>query len=219
MSIYQAAIDQMSNNIVLIGYSGHAYSVIDAALTAGHEVNYYCEKKATIEDPFGLHYLGNEVELDFSGYKDHYFFPAVGNNAIRRKIVEFIENRKLEQMLVAHPSSSVSRHSSIGLSTIIGNGALINPVCTIGRGVIINTGAIVEHECRISDFAHIAPGAVLAGNVEIGEQTLVGANSVIKQGVTIGSNCIVGAGSVVLRDVPDNQTVVGNPSRVIKKNE
>lgn len=38
-------------------------------------------------------------------------------------------------------------------------------------------------------------------------------------GVTIGDNVVIGAGSVVTKDIPSNVVAVGNPCRVIKKQE
>ncbi len=210
----------MPNNIILLGYSGHAYSVIDAAQSSGESVEHYCERESVDQNPFELNYLGDEAQLNLDLYKSRYcFFPGIGDNFIREKLIRFIENSQLEQIRIVHQSASVSEQADIGLSTFIGNGALVNPVCSIGKGVIINTGAIIEHECEISDYVHIAPGAVLAGNVSVGKYSLIGANSVIKQGVKIGENCIIGAGSVVLQDIPDNKIVAGNPSRLIKENE
>jgi len=210
----------MANNIILLGYSGHAYSVIDAAQSTGESVEHYCEKESVEQNPYELNYLGDESHLNLDLYKSDYcFFPGIGDNFIREKIIRFIENSDLEQILITHQRASVSKQTEIGLSTFIGNGALVNPLCKIGKGVIINTGAIIEHECKISDYVHVAPGAVLAGNVEIGKHSLIGANSVIKQGVKIGTNSIIGAGSVVLQDIPDNKIVAGNPSRLIKENE
>ena len=43
----------------------------------------------------------------------------------------------------------------------------------------------------------------------------IGAGAVILPGITIGSNAMVGAGAVVTKNVAENSTVVGNPSREI----
>lgn len=53
----------------------------------------------------------------------------------------------------------------------------------------------------------------------IGDNVVLGANVCIIGDVKIGNNVIVGAGAVVVKDVPDNCFVVGNPARIIKKNE
>ena len=40
-------------------------------------------------------------------------------------------------------------------------------------------------------------------------------NLCLTYGVTIGRNVIIGAGAVVIKDVPDNQVMVGNPAKKI----
>ena len=49
--------------------------------------------------------------------------------------------------------------------------------------------------------AYIGAGAMVLGNIEIGE------------------NAVIGAGAVVTKSVPANATVVGNPARIIGKDE
>ena len=43
--------------------------------------------------------------------------------------------------------------------------------------------------------------------------------TLVREGLTIGNNSIVGMGSVVFHDIPDGVVAVGNPARVVKKNE
>ena len=209
----------MYKKIVILGYSGHSYSIIDALSSVGDKVEFYCEKKESKKNPFQLQFIGDETELNLNKYKDYYFFPAIGDNKIRKELTKFIEENGLHKIKIIHSSAKISNYSSIDDLSFVGNGAIINAMCSIGKGVIINSGSIIEHECKIHDFAHIAPGAVLLGNVEVGYCSLVGANCTVKAGVKIGKSCIIGAGSVILKDVPDNTTMVGNPSRILKKNE
>jgi acetyltransferase-like isoleucine patch superfamily enzyme len=61
------------------------------------------------------------------------------------------------------------------------------------------------------------PGAVVLGNVKIGNYVTIGANSTILPGITISNNVIVGAGSVVTRNLLNDQVVIGNPAKFLKK--
>ena len=51
--------------------------------------------------------------------------------------------------------------------------------------------------------------------ITIGKNSSIGARAMILPGVSIGSRAIVGAMSVVIKDVPDYQTVAGNPAKKI----
>ena len=43
----------------------------------------------------------------------------------------------------------------------------------------------------------------------------MGVSSCVKQGTNIGDNALIGAGSVVVKQVPKNETWVGNPAKKI----
>ena len=54
------------NKIIIIGYSGHSYVCIDSAFSSGIEIQGYFEEKLKEKNPYGLKFLGSEVEYDFS---------------------------------------------------------------------------------------------------------------------------------------------------------
>ena len=205
-------------NIILIGYSGHSFVACDIFQSQNQQVIAYCDNSFKDFNPFNLAYLGEEQNAINKGcFVENDYFIAIGHNVIREKIYRnLVEKTSKLPINALHNRSIVSKYAQLGNGVMVSMGAIINPFAQIGDGVICNTGCIVEHECVVGNFAHIAPGAVLAGNVIVGEKSFIGANSVVKQGVTIGKNVTIGAGSVVIRDVPDNVTVVGNPSKIIK---
>ena len=139
-------------------------------------------------------------------------FCAIGHNLTRKKIVDEFSFKLSEPL--KHPMSIVSSYASVGVGSLIGAGAILNPFCTVGEGTVINTGAIVEHDCTVGNFAHISPGAKLAGGVSVEDLSWVGLGAVVREGVKIGRNSIIGCGAVVLKDVESNTTVVGNPAKV-----
>lgn len=200
--------------IGLIGYSGHALVVADMLQELGFEIFGYFEREHIKNNLLMLKYLGYEKDDNFVEMaKDISLFVAIGDNVIRRRLMEYLLENKLEVVTIISRSAIVSSSANIDIGTLICNGVCINPFAIIGKGVIVNTGAIIEHECVIKDYTHIASGVVLAGNVCIGENSLIGANAAVKQGVKIGNNVTIGAGAVVLKDIPDNEVWVGNPAR------
>ena len=203
-----------------MGYSGHAFIVIDTALDSGFEVKSYFDKAKSFLNPYGLVYQGYEKEIDLKAVlASDIVFPAVGSNNLRKEMIKLIEQHNLNQCFLVNPSSKVSSKAQLGTSVLVGPNAIINSLAIIGKGSIVNSGAIVEHECEVGPFSHIAPGSVLAGNVRVGSNVFVGANSTIKQGIHIGDNAIIGAGSVVIKDVPRGEIWVGNPAKKMKVNE
>ena len=209
---------QLKKPVAVVGYSGHSYVIIDILLNAGRMVTAYCDSDRKEKNPYHLNYLGKENEV-INALLSFDYFVGVGHNGIRRKIHTQLAENLGNPINAIHPSAIISASVELKHGIMISANATINPLVTLGHGVICNTSCSIDHECIIEEFAHIAPGAVLCGNVRIGAGTFVGANAVIKQGITVGKNVTIGAGTVIIRDVPDNTIVVGNPQRIIHKEE
>ncbi len=206
----------MGKDVVLIGYSGHAFVVYEIFLSRERNIAGYCEPAPKKLNPFKLPYLGNEIESSVIGrLKSFDYFVAVGDIAARKKIHEQLAGKIQPPVNAIHPRSVLSGGVEIGNGVMVAPGAVINALSRIGDGVICNSASVIEHECEIGAFAHIAPGAVLCGNVKVGGQSFIGAGAVVKEGVEIGKGVTVGAGTVVIKNIPDGAVVVGNPQRFI----
>ena len=57
--------------------------------------------------------------------------------------------------------------------------------------------------------------ALIGPNIE--DNVSLGANSVILPGITLKMGTIVGAGSVVTKNTNENDIVIGNPAKLLKK--
>jgi sugar O-acyltransferase (sialic acid O-acetyltransferase NeuD family) len=202
--------------VAIVGYSGHAYVIIDILLNSGRLVTHYCDNEAKEFNPYHLNYLGKEGDV-ISRLKDFDFFACVAHNGIREKIHTNLASILGNPINAIHPSAVISPSVKMGDGIMIAANATLNPLVQLGRGVICNTSTSIDHECVIGDFCHIAPGVVLCGNVKVGKGSFIGANSVVRQGITIGNNVTIGAGTVIVKDIPDGVTVVGNPARQLVK--
>ena len=47
--------------VAIVGYSGHAYVIIDILLSAGRMVIAYCDQEEKTNNPFHLMYLGRGI--------------------------------------------------------------------------------------------------------------------------------------------------------------
>jgi sugar O-acyltransferase (sialic acid O-acetyltransferase NeuD family) len=202
--------------VAIVGYSGHAYVIIDILLNSGRLVTHYCDNEAKEFNPYHLNYLGKEGDV-IGRLKEFDFFACVAHNGIREKIHTNLASILGNPINAIHPSAIISPSVKMGDGIMIAANATLNPLVQLGRGVICNTSTSIDHECVIGDFCHIAPGVVLCGNVKVGKGSFIGANSVVRQGITIGNNVTIGAGTVIVKDIPDGVTVVGNPARQLVK--
>lgn len=203
-----------SRSVCLFGYSGHAYVVIESLMAAGYEIKGYFDIVQAKNNPYQLAYLGDEKQVDIKAIvKDQLVFPCVGDNSVRKRLIELFDKQQLKQFVAIDPSALVSPTASIQPSTYIGKGVALNAQAVIGKGVILNTLSIVEHECNIGNYVHIAPSAVLCGNVSVGENSFIGSNAVVRQNIRISAGNLIGAGSVVTANIEENGVWVGNKLR------
>jgi sugar O-acyltransferase (sialic acid O-acetyltransferase NeuD family) len=210
----------MSHPTIIIGYSGHAYVVLNILMSQYYPIIGYCDSTEKTYNPFNINYLGKESdEGPLSILAKNSYFVSIGDNYIRAKVLDRLTTLFNNAALnVIHEkavcSNLIEWHSQGGI--LVAANATINPLVKIGKGVICNTSCSIDHECILGNYVHIAPSAVLCGNVEVGDYTFIGANSVVKQGISIGKNVVIGAGSVVLKNIPDNSVVAGNPAKPLK---
>lgn len=198
-------------DIVIIGFGGHAKSIADSVIQSGQ---YTIVGYTDIRDCHCQYlYLGTDEKLKEvfeSGVRKVIIgIGYVGKSNVRDSRVEYAKKLGFEFPTIIDPSAKLARNVIVGEGCFVGKNAVVNADSCIGDFCIINTGAIIEHDNRIGDYTHVAVGAILCGEVSIGSHTLIGAGTTIIQGKTIGNNCIIGANSTVLADVDDRITAYG----------
>lgn len=195
------------DKIILIGFGGHARSVIDCIERAGqYEVVGYTDHAQNTE--YGKYpYLGSDDILQqyFNQGIRHAFISVgyMGKSNVRNRLYTKVKEIGYVLPVVTDPSAQLAGDVKIGEGSFIGKNAVVNTNACIGKMCIVNTGAIVDHDCVADDFSHISVGSVLCGHVKVGAGSFVGANATVIQERIIGKNCIVAAGAVIRRNLDD----------------
>lgn len=144
---------------------------------------------------------------------------AVGEPAVRTKLAAKVAAAGLKLTSAIAPSAVISP------SATIEEGVIIAPLCSvqacafIGRNAAVNTMAIVGHDVQVGEDAVISSMVNLGGAVKVGRRAYIGMGGMIRENLTVGADSIVGMGSVVHNDVPEEVIAMGNPARVLRRNE
>lgn len=186
-------------DIVLVGFGGHAKSVADCIEREGkYHIVGYTDVKASSDR---YRYLGTDDALEaiFAGGIANAVVGIgyMGKGTIRQKLYGNLKDIGFNLPVIIDPSAVVSSTAIIDEGSFIGKGAVVNAEASIGKMAIINTKALVEHECIVEDFAHVAVGAILCGQVNVGEAAFIGANATIIQCRNVNAGAIIPAGEVV----------------------
>jgi sugar O-acyltransferase (sialic acid O-acetyltransferase NeuD family) len=208
----------MSDELIIIGSGGHAKAVLEAIRVrepARRIVLLDDDPDSTNRYVLGVKVTGTRDWLAANA-GDSAVALAIGDNAARLTLLDWLvaEGRRVET--VVHPSAIVGATVEIGTGAFLAAGSITIADAKIGRGAILNTACSVDHDCIIGDGVHIGPGARLCGNVRVGARSLIGVGSAVRPGVTIGSDVVVGAGSAVVADIPDGAVYAGCPARPLE---
>ena len=96
----------------------------------------------------------------------------------------------------------------------IGHGFYIGHFGTI----VVSVNAVIGNNCNIAHNVTIgAARGSKAGAPVIGDNVWLGTGSVIVGNITIGNNVMIAPNAFVNFDVPDHSLVIGNPAKIIEK--
>jgi len=144
---------------------------------------------------------------------------AVGAPQLRKLLRERTFEQSFQIQTLISKNSEVSKFAKLEDGVIVSSGVSIANRSSIGFNTAINLGAIIGHDVHVGSDSSISSQVNIGGGSSIGSGTYIGMGTLVREGLTIGSNSIVGMGSVVFHDIPDGVVAVGNPARVVKKNE
>ena len=109
---------------------------------------------------------------------------------------------------------------------LIGDNVEIASGCTIDRGSLDDTEigknsyldnqVHMAHNVKIGSNCMIAGQVGFAGSATIGNNVSIGGQAGISGHLNIGNNVKIGGGSGVIKDIEDNQVVMGYPAMSVK---
>ena len=189
-------------DIILIGGGGHCKAVIDVVELEGlFNIIGIIDKPEMFEEKV-LEYqiIGNDSELINLVKSCNNALITIGQiktPSARIKLFNKLLQLGFKLPTIVSPRAYISKHSSIGIGSVIMHDAIISAGAVIGDNCIINTKAIVEHGSKIGNHCHISTNSVINGEVVVGDGCFIGSGSVTKEGIKINDNFFAKAGSVV----------------------
>jgi sugar O-acyltransferase (sialic acid O-acetyltransferase NeuD family) len=200
---------------IVIGGGGHACVAVDAWLQAGGQA---AAARVFDDNPaLAGSMLDNGIRiqtgLDWATLRGIDCHVAVGNNAVRDKLLQKVVAHGGRPRTLVHPRAMVAPSARIGAGCFVAAGAIVSVRAEVRDGAIINHGAVVDHDCAVGAVSHVAPNGTLGGCVKLGDRVLIGAGATVLPGLTVGSDTIIAAGAVLTRNAPAQSTMVGIPAK------
>jgi sugar O-acyltransferase (sialic acid O-acetyltransferase NeuD family) len=179
--------------LLVVGAGGHGRSVAEAAVLSDQ-----FEVVGFLDDglPIGTSVLNAVVLGSTASMSQHLAatdqaIVAIGNNALREKLLQKLNEACFEFATVIHPRAIVSPSASLGAGSAVMAGAVLGTEASLGVGTIVNCGAVVDHQAKVEDYGHLGVNASMAGG------TVLGRNAWMQSGAAIGYGVCVPPGFVL----------------------
>ena len=127
----------------------------------------------------------------------------------------YTEDENHEKTMVKHFGGvTIGNNVLIGDNVCVSRGTIDDTI--IEDGVKIDNLSHIAHNCQLGKNAALAFPCRLGGSSKLGENAYL-AGCIVRNQCTVSKNAFVGMGAVVLKNVEENQTVVGNPAKPFEK--
>lgn len=159
---------------------------------------------------------------EMSSFEDYFFLTAWDK-------YYFSENSQSDYAYDNRELSGQSFNPTLEIGKFCRFGAF-NHITCVNR-VVIGDGLLTGKWVTITDNSHgntdaeslmippIQRKVVSKGTVVIGKNVWIGDKATILPGVTIGDGVVIASNCVVTKDIPAYSVAVGNPVRIINRNE
>ncbi len=225
-----------SCNYILVDNPRKVFSDVLASFFVPPPLEYGIEKSAFVSSKASVSsksYIGHNVVIeDNVTVGDHTLI--MHNTVIKRETqignhVKIGSNNTIGEVGFGYEKDDVGNYimiPHIGNVIIEDHVEIGNNTC-IDRAVLGST--ILRKNVKVDNLVHIAHGvvvgensliianAMVAGSVKIGKNVWLAPSSSILNQKKLGDNVVIGMGAVVLKDVADNDVIIGNPGKPLQK--
>lgn len=160
--------------LLIVGAGGHGQVVREVTEAIGTY-----EKIDFVDDNSALA-IGKMAELQELRKEYDAAVVGIGNNHLRRELLEKLQAYGYGIPILIHPTAYVSRSAKIGKGTVVEPKAIVNASSQVGEGCIISVGAIVDHDVILEDCVHVNAGAICKAGSVVTAEIKLEAGQVVK---------------------------------------
>ncbi|HBI6978915.1 TPA: hypothetical protein ACY4SF_000981 [Clostridium perfringens] len=167
------------SKLIIIGAGGYGNVIYDLiSQTDKFKEIYFLD-----DTQHGKNILGNCHSFKRYISENTVFYPAFGNNKVRVKWIQILEENNAGILTFIHKSAFISPSVNIEKGTIVMPKAIIQTNTKIKKGCIINCGSIIDHDCILEEGVHACLGCIIKADNNIPAHLKIEAGQVIENKV------------------------------------
>ncbi len=193
----------VKTRLLVVGAGGHGRSVAEAAELSGQfeVVGFLDDALPAGKSVLNLAVLGPMVSMGHHRAVADQTIVAIGNNAVREKLMQQLTATGFALAIVVHPRAIVSPSAVLSEGSAVMAGAIVGTEARLGVGAIVNCGAVVDHHAIVEDFGHLGVNVTMAGGTVLGRGAWMQAGAALGYGVKVPAGVTLAPGVAV-----DNKT-------------
>ena len=203
------------------GLAKEVYIIARKINAVYHKWSEYCfiDDVNDIAEVNGVKVFKFEELINEKGKNDVEVVIAVGEPSARDSLYRKVKGAGLNLATLIHPGVYIDETTAIGEGVVVAEGVTITANVEIGDNAYIQPHAVIGHDIKIGRHTMIGSNCQIGGGDRIGERVFMGFLSGTTDHISIGSDSIISAGAIVFRELTEGVIAVGNPARIVKKNE
>lgn len=171
----------MGKSLLILGAGGHAKVVAETAEAMKNAEGQKIYERIDFLDDHSGHAAGRLADLEVKGEEYDEVFCSIGDNRLRKQLLQRSEALKLIVPVLVHPTAYISPSAVVRKGTLVEPRAVINANAVIETGCIISTGAVIDHDVIVEDYAHVNAAAVCKARSRVGAGAKIDAGMVVEE--------------------------------------
>ncbi len=200
-------------NIIIVGAGGFGREVYQWSLAAFDKNEYkikgFLARDASELDGFAINAPIIGHEDDYEIQENDRFIIAIGNIAIKKRVVENLKKKGAQFLTLIHPTALIFSNSKVGEGVVICPYVILTDSVEIDDFVMLNVYVYCGHDSKVGKYSILSPYSTLNGGAILDDEVFIATHSTITGSRNVGKGSIIGANSLVLHDVPEGSKVIG----------
>lgn len=201
-----------------------AFAIIDANLRGDKSLNFigYINDRDGVDEIEGYPVVGGLKDIPKLIEEDYYFINAIGKIGLQEDRINLLESLKIPDeryVTFVHPLAYVAPNVVLGSGCVVMPNVSISPGTKIGKCTRIMVNAIIGHNNIIGEYCFFAAHSCTGAYLNIKDGVFVSLNATVREFLTLESYSTVGMGAVLTKPTGKNEIWIGNPARILKKEE
>lgn len=157
----------MGKKLLILGAGGHGKVVREIAISILDKCGQPVYEVVDFLDDNSKAAIGKIAELE--KFKDKYsaVFCGIGDNNMRKQLLNRAEKLGFAIPALIHPTSYISPTAVISSGTVVEPKAIVNASSVVHKGCIISVGSIVDHDAEVGEYAHVNAGAIVKAGARV----------------------------------------------------